>query len=218
MRGPQQYAREVRERGQGCRRQARQLAPLRLTGYPWAWAGIVVVASFLGYFLLPLLVPKQISGEPVTLLLGIVTGIAVGVGLRLPLRLLPPLVLGAGVAVVVRFSLDNEFEFFVVAAALVVAAEIAALVILLRRSGAWRLRETGDLLRYGLIAFGVIALGGLVVATAARPDADLPGTRTVPRVAIVGHRRPLRPHRHHPGDRHTHAARATGPGHARRST
>ena len=40
------------------------------------------------------------------------------------------------------------------------------MVWLLRRSGAWRLRETSDLLRYGLTVLGVTVVGGLIVTLA----------------------------------------------------
>ena len=48
------------------------------------------------------------------------------------------------------------------------------IVVLLRRSGAWRLRETGDLLRYGLTVLGVSVVGGILVAFAALSDPNLP--------------------------------------------
>ena len=80
---------------------------------------IVAVGSFLAYFLLPLLAPAELDGEVVVLLLGIVNGIAVGVGLRLRSALTVPLAVGAFAGILARFFLDEELELFVVIVALV---------------------------------------------------------------------------------------------------
>ena len=85
-----------------------------------------------------------------------------------------PLALGAFAGVLARFSLDGGLGLFVVLVATVVAAEVFAMVALLRRSGAWRLRETSDLLRYGLIVLGVAVVGGLLASLATLTDPNLP--------------------------------------------
>lgn len=138
----------------------------RLAGHPWALAAAVCVGTFLAYVLLPLLAPSEFAGVRALLLLGIVNGLAVGVGLRLPIRLAPPLVIGAVAGIIVRFTLDHLFEPFVVLISLVIGAEILAMVYLLRRHRAWRLRETVDLLRYGLSVLGVSVVGGAIAAVA----------------------------------------------------
>jgi diguanylate cyclase (GGDEF)-like protein/PAS domain S-box-containing protein len=140
----------------------------RLAGYPWLWAAAVLAISLATYFLLPLLAPTEFAGLGALLLLGIVNGLAVGVALRLPHPLTPPLAVGAVVGTVIRFSLDHQPEPFVVVMALIIGGEILAMVYLLRRRQAWRLRETGDLLRYGLTVLGVaVVAGGMATAAVA---------------------------------------------------
>lgn len=138
----------------------------RLADYPWALAAAVAVGAFLVYLLLPLLAPTEFGGQMAVLLLGIVNGLAVGVALRLPSRLTPPLAVGAVAGIIVRFSLDHLLEWFVVLVSLVIGAQIVAMVSLLRRRRAWRLRETADLLRYGLSVLGVSVVGGAIVSVA----------------------------------------------------
>ena len=75
--------------------------------------------------------------------------------LRLPSRLIPPLAVGAVAGIIVRFSLDHQFEAVRGRrSASSSAPRSSRWSYLLRRAGSWRLRETDDLLRYGLVGPG----------------------------------------------------------------
>ena len=138
----------------------------RLADYPWPTAAVAFAAAFLAYFLLPLLAPTEFAGMQTLLLLGIVQGVVIGAALRLPNRLTSPLAVGAVAGILVRFSLDHQFEPVVVGISLVIGGEILAIVYLLRRRRSWRLRETSDLLHYGLSVVAVAIVGGAIAAAA----------------------------------------------------
>ena len=130
------------------------------SNYPWTAAAVGAVASAALFFLLPALAPGLLSGASDELLLGLVTGIVVGVAVRFDARVAPIVGLGAFVGVTLRFLVVEAGPPVVAAIAVVIAVEMALLIVSLQRLDAWRLASPQDVLV--LVALAVIA--GLVAS------------------------------------------------------
>ena len=147
--------------------------PSRLVGYPWLAAVVWGLGAAATYFVLAEAAPEILTGEEEALLLGIILGLVVGVALRVDARLVPAIAIGSAVGVIVRFSITDHFELFIVLVGLVIGAEVFAMTYLLRRAGVTPLRDPWQLVRYGLVVAAVAAVAGLLVALAGLTDPHL---------------------------------------------
>ena len=107
--------------------------PSRLDGYPWLAAVVWGLGAAATYFVLAETAPEILTGEAEALLLGIILGLVVGVALRIDARLVPAIAVGSAVGVILRFSISDHFELFIVLVGLVIGAEVFAMTYLLGR-------------------------------------------------------------------------------------
>ena len=147
--------------------------PSRLDGFPWLASAAWGLGAAATYFVLAEAAPDILTGEAEALLLGIILGLVVGVALRVDARLVPAIAIGSAVGVILRFSISDHFELFIVLVGLVIGAEVFAMTYLLGRAGVTPLRDPGQLVRYGLIVAAVAAAAGLLVALAGLTDPHL---------------------------------------------
>ena len=131
------------------------------SGYPWLAASLGGLASAAMFFLLPALAPRLLSGASDELLLGVVTGIVVGLAVRFDGQIAPWVGTGAFLGVTLRFLVVEGGPPVVAAVAVVIGVEVALLIVSLQRLDAWRLASPQDVLV--LVAVAVIA--GLVAAS-----------------------------------------------------
>jgi len=138
--------------------------------FPVAWAVLGAMTAAALFFLLPLLAPPALNGSVTEILLGTVVGLAVGAALRVDRRVLPAIAVGATLGTFARFADGQQEAPVSLGIALVVGAEVWAMTFLLRRSGAFRLVDPGDLISFGLIVLAVTVPSGLAVAGLAELD------------------------------------------------
>ncbi len=143
-------------------------------GYPWALAVGAALGTALLYITLPRLAPSAIPSELSPLLLGIVNGIVVGMAVRLDRRAMPAVAIGAGVGIAAGELIAGHFTGFSLVTAVVVAAQLAGMLLLLHRNEAWRFRGTRDLVVFAGVILAISSVGGLVSAFAAANSVDVP--------------------------------------------
>ncbi len=129
-----------------------------------------VAATFLAYGLVPRLTPAMDGGRLGGFYLGVLLGAVVALGVRLSRRSWPWLAGAAAAGLLAGLRGDVGESPYVVVAILVVGAELWLLAWLLDRTGAWKLRDAADLLRYALTVVAVVVPAGLAVAALASSD------------------------------------------------
>jgi diguanylate cyclase (GGDEF)-like protein/PAS domain S-box-containing protein len=150
----------------------------RAAEYPWGLAAVSASLVAAIYLILPEFAPSTLSGHHDVFLLGVCLGLAVGVVVRVPRRVIPVL---AGVVALATFGQlvgDAVPSSAAVWVALVVGAELSALAILLRWHGIARLTRPVDVLLVGVVAL-VVALVCAVAAVFALTAAGALGAESV---------------------------------------
>ncbi len=142
----------------------RRSHPIATTAFPWAWASAAGLGTAAAYFFLPLLAPGELTGVVNELLLGVVLGLVVGIALRVDRQLLVPMAVGAVVGVFVRFAGSDQNPLVSLGIAVLVGVEVWAITYLLRRTGARRLADPGDLIAFALVVLAVSVPVGLLAA------------------------------------------------------
>lgn len=140
---------------------------------PSLQAVIAAVATFLGYLLLPRVAPLDFDVDQVALLLGILNGLAVGAAVRLDRTVLPWVAVAAALGTFGWLVSVESVHLLVTVVSLVIGAEVWALAYLVRRTGAYRLRAPGDLMRLLVVTMIVSTAGGLIVSLVASVDEHL---------------------------------------------
>lgn len=136
----------------------------------WAVAVVAFLATALVYLVVPRLAPVELGGETAALALGLVNGVTMGISLRLGREVTAWIALGAGAGTLGWLLSVDHPEVLLFAAAIAVGIELWTLPVLLRRWGADRLGDPGDLLRYGAVVLAVTLPVGLAVALVAAGD------------------------------------------------
>jgi len=139
----------------------------------WLQGALALVLASAAFALLPRVAPANLDQESAALLLGILVGLAVGVALRLDARLTPFIAVGASLGAFAASVLGSHADAFTVTVAVVYGIEVYLITTLVRRQGAFRFRNAGDLLHYLVPILTVSTVGGLVVAAVGAIDEHL---------------------------------------------
>ena len=128
--------------------------------------GLLLVAVTVAlYAVLPSFAPQSISASQ-ELLLGVITGIVVGLGSRVDSRFAPYVGLAAFVTVVVRFIVTGGSPATVVPIAAVIGLEIVAMIVVIQSLDVQRLRRPQDVLLLVLVSFCTGLAAGCLSAVA----------------------------------------------------
>ncbi len=139
------------------------------------WAGHILtgLGTGLAYLILPALGPAGLEADEVSLLLGIINGLTLGVLLRLPARWTTSGAVGVTLGLLGFAALAGDFELDNIVIAVVVGSQIWVMCALVRRTGGWRLADARDLIAYVLPVLLVSAVAGaLAVSLTAVIDGD----------------------------------------------
>ncbi len=130
--------------------------------FPWLQSALPVGFALAAFFLLPILAPGTLTGLSKELILGLVSGLVVGVALRVDSRITPLIALASFAGVVSRFLLDGDDPRTVILLGLVIAIEVWVLTYVIRLLGADRLERPQDVLLLVIVAAVVGMLSGLI--------------------------------------------------------
>jgi len=129
---------------------------------PWRDALAGAALTVAAFFFLPLLAPESLIGLSEELILGIISGLIVGLGLRLDPRAAWLLAVSSVVGVSARFLIDGDPPRVVLPLAALIGIEIWVLIYIIRRLGADRLARPQDVLLLVLVSAAVGFASGLL--------------------------------------------------------
>jgi diguanylate cyclase (GGDEF)-like protein/PAS domain S-box-containing protein len=129
--------------------------PRDATRGPWIQGTVLFAVTAVLYGLLPTFEPPGISGQSDVILIGMILGLAVGLGLRVEQRLVPAICLGAFAGIVARQGRDSMSLDTRVVLALGIAVELWVMVFVIRRTGGHRFAGPIDVLMLVTVAVGV---------------------------------------------------------------
>jgi diguanylate cyclase (GGDEF)-like protein/PAS domain S-box-containing protein len=114
--------------------------------------------GFGAYLVLPMAAPSPLGSTSSILVLGVVLGLVVGFGTRLPVRNAPYLGLGSALGVVTHYLVAGLPAWAVVAFAVLIGAEVVGVLALWHRIGLRGLTSPWDVLRFAGVALPASAV------------------------------------------------------------